>query len=108
MIKQLSINYIVAIASNSNSDYLRDLFKKENLNNLFEKIFISGEIGFSKPTEKFFEYMVNELNLKPNEIIFIDDNIQNIESAKNLGFYSIHFEDAIRLKEKLSELDVKL
>jgi FMN phosphatase YigB (HAD superfamily) len=42
--------------------------------------------------------------IKAAESIFIDDNINNVTAAKELGFYAIHFENPIQLEKDLSNI----
>jgi len=55
----------------------------------FEKIFSSHEIGTRKPEEKSFRIVIDYLQCKPVEAIFLDDNADNIKGAKELGIATI-------------------
>ena len=64
--------------------------------NLFDKIYLSFEIGFRKPAESAFKIILKENNLNPNEVLFIDDSPQHIETAERLGmncYYLLDEED---------------
>ena len=61
---------------------LFDCIKKENL-------FISGRTGYLKPFKNAYENLLNKSNLNPRNCIFIDDEIANIETAKELGMNAI-------------------
>ncbi|KAI6219216.1 Acyl-CoA dehydrogenase family member 10 [Aphelenchoides besseyi] len=68
-------------------------------------------VGCRKPDPKIFEIMLDKIDLKANECIFVDDFINNVEAAAALGFTAIHLEDnntrgAIKQLETL--LDVQL
>jgi putative hydrolase of the HAD superfamily len=53
-------------------------------------IFISDEIGISKPNIKLYQYACNQLNLLPHEVIYVgDDPINDIDPAKTLGMGTI-------------------
>ena len=52
---------------------------------MFNKIYLSHEIGFRKPNKHAFQIILNENSLKPNNVLFIDDSPQHIEGAKKLG-----------------------
>lgn len=54
--------------------------------NCFEKIYYSHKIKCSKPDKKAFELIIDENNINVSETLFVDDNLQNIESANKLGF----------------------
>ena len=63
---------------------------------LFDKIYLSFEIGVRKPAKSAFKIILKENNLKPNEVLFIDDSPQHIETAERLGmncYYLLDEED---------------
>jgi len=99
LIKKLKDNHTVYLLSNTNSIHI-DAFKKELGNKkwlafceLFDKMYLSHELGLRKPDIKIFEYILNEQELKAEEIFFIDDSPQHIASAKKLGIYCHHLLD---------------
>ena len=64
----------------------------------------SFEVGSNKPNENNYKTLLNTYNLLPNETIFIDDNINNIDAANNLGIIGIQFTDLNKVKEEISNL----
>lgn len=72
----------------------------------FKGIVVSGEEKLVKPDRKIFELILERYGLDPNETIFIDDNIMNVEIAKQLGLISVHCDSPNGLKEKLFSLKV--
>ena len=60
---------------------------------LFEgKIVVSGTEKLIKPDKEIFEVLLNRYNLKSEDSVFIDDNVKNIATAKNLGFKTVHIQ----------------
>jgi epoxide hydrolase-like predicted phosphatase len=55
----------------------------------FDKIFISSEIGLRKPDAAAFEYILDEISIKPEEMLFFDDTVENTEGAKKLGIQTV-------------------
>jgi HAD superfamily hydrolase (TIGR01509 family) len=51
----------------------------------FDKVFLSYEIGLRKPDIKAYEYVLNKINLKGEECIFVDDLEENLVPALELG-----------------------
>ena len=64
----------------------------------------SFEVGSNKPNENNYKTLLNTYNLLPNETIFIDDNINNINAANTLGIKGIQFTDLDKVKEEISNL----
>ena len=54
--------------------YLCDLSK-------FDYVYLSFEIGIRKPDRKIYEYVLNDLKTLPENILFIDDDTNNILTA---------------------------
>lgn len=57
----------------------------------FEKNYYSFDMNLIKPDPKIFMQVIDEQNLKPEETLFIDDNLANIKSAQNVGLKAWHF-----------------
>ena len=50
-------------------------------------------MGLRKPNKEAFQIILNENNLNPTEVFFIDDSPQHIEGAKKLGIQTYHLQD---------------
>ena len=89
-IHSLKENYTIYLLSNTNSIHInrikKDMGKKkwEYFISLFDKIYLSHEIGMRKPNKKAFQVILKENDLKPEEVLFIDDSSQHINSAREL------------------------
>jgi HAD superfamily hydrolase (TIGR01509 family) len=56
---------------------------------LFNRIFISCQLGFRKPEERAFRHVSKTFNMKPHEILYFDDVAENIEKAGALGMHAV-------------------
>lgn len=56
-----------------------------------------------KPDPRLFKLLLEEYNLKADKCLFIDDKLENVESAKQLGFHTIHLTDYRELPKLLEE-----
>lgn len=70
----------------------------------FDGRLVSGEEGTRKPFPEFYNLLSERFGVKPDEALFIDDNKRNIESAEQLGFTCIHFQNPEQLAEELKQL----
>lgn len=52
----------------------------------FDYVYLSFEIEMRKPNRDIYEYVLNDLNVNPSQILFIDDDSQNISMAKQCGW----------------------
>jgi FMN phosphatase YigB (HAD superfamily) len=69
-------------------NYLKTDFGFDDNEHLFEKTYYSHLVGKRKPQIDFFEQVLAENNLKPEETLFIDDSPQHLEAAKTLGIHT--------------------
>ena len=60
---------------------------------LFEKVYLSHELGLRKPHTDVFNYILKEKGLKANETLFIDDSIHHVEGAIKAGLQAHHLTD---------------
>jgi len=70
-----------------------------SLNDYFDKVYYSHEIGFRKPDKESYEYVLKENNLCAKETLFIDDFIQNIKGAAASGLQTILLQQGMTLEE---------
>jgi len=98
-------DYTVSLMSNTH-----DIHAKSNLlrgfYDIFDHVFLSNEIGFIKPEMEKYKYVLKKLDTKPKKCIFIDDKIQNLVPARELGIIVIRFESLKKFKVQLKELGI--
>jgi len=73
---------------------------------LFQDIIVSGVEKLVKPDPAIYALALQRFGLKPGEAIFIDDNHDNVVSARNNGFAAHHFTDAASLRAELVALNL--
>ena len=100
-IKELKKEYRIYLLSNAVSSFLRRILKENNLYELFNEVYISGEIKLIKPYKEYFNYVIEKEDLDPSMCIMIDDNKKNIEGAISCNLNGIVFTNNKDLKEKL-------
>jgi len=91
-LERLSQKYSLYLLSNTNSihlDRFREIFTRDTgkplLDVYFKKCWYSHLIGLRKPGKEVYEFVLQDAGLVAGETIFIDDTIDNIEGAKELG-----------------------
>jgi 2-haloacid dehalogenase len=68
---------------------------------LFDGIVVSGEEGTIKPDEAIFRILLQRYALPAERVVFIDDNLANIDTARRLGLHAIPFTHADALRREL-------
>lgn len=93
-------HYRIFLLSNTNELH-QAVFEKniktrfhESLDNWFENIYYSHLTGFRKPEKEIFHLVLMENNLQADETLFIEDTVQNLTGAHDLGiqclFLDVH------------------
>lgn len=97
-LEKLKMSYRIFLLSNTNEIH-RMKFHREfesdfgySLYDLFERNFYSHEMGMRKPDPQIYLEALREAGLNPEETLFIDDMIENIEAAENLGMKVLHIQ----------------
>jgi putative hydrolase of the HAD superfamily len=98
-IRELRKNNIRCVLATNQEKYRLEYMKKEmDFEEVFDKIYSSNLIGFKKPATQYYEYILNDLNENPSNIIFYDDRQENIESAKLLGINSHLYDKSTKIE----------
>ena len=69
---------------------------------LFDGLIISGKEKMVKPDKEIYLLAIKKFKLNPNQTVFIDDKIENINTAKNLGFKTIHLSNPELIFDELN------
>lgn len=86
-INQIHEDYLITYFSHSENSSVSNFY------NLFKQIYFSFKIGKRKPNINAFEHVVNDLNISPSKILFVDDSLQHVEGAKKIGINAVHLEE---------------
>ena len=93
--------------SNVNSSHWEFLLKKKwDFLEYFDDFILSHEVHMTKPDKKIFEYAIEKAGCKPDEIVFIDDGINNVRTARELGIIGIKFTNKEDLVKELKNLKI--
>lgn len=114
-LQMLSSKYKLYLLSNTDATHIEKFEHKvgqsfaREFYGCFEKVYFSFEFGFRKPDHKAFQFVLNNHNLTPKKTLFIDDKLENIQSAEELGIQTWHLqvgqEDVIDLLQKINLKD---
>ena len=88
IIPKLHAHYQLAIVSDAWPS-LENVYIEADLKKYFSSFIISSQIGVIKPHPLMYQKALQELEIQPNEAVFIDDNIKNCEGAIKLGIDAI-------------------
>jgi putative hydrolase of the HAD superfamily len=57
----------------------------KTIDEYFDKLYLSYQIGYTKPHPEIFRFMFDDSGMIPSETLFIDDGTANIEAGKESG-----------------------
>ncbi len=63
-----------------------------------EHVFASGRMGLAKPDLEYFKVVTNALGVHPGDVFLVDDRVENIEAAIQIGWQGMLFTDETRDK----------
>ena len=104
--RSLSKKYQLGILSN----FAKEFVLEKNFYNqqIFEPIIFSGIVGVKKPDEKIYKIYCERAKCKPEEVLFIDDNLENVEAAIKFGMTALLFTTQPKLESDLQNLGLSL
>jgi putative hydrolase of the HAD superfamily len=108
VLKAKAAGYKTCICTNNNGVRLPILVSKFCLEDDFDCIVSSHEVGFTKPHRKIFEALLSQLNILPSELAYSDDNPERLAGATELGIQTFVFENFEQFLAELSRLGVAL
>jgi len=105
LVERLHGRYQLAILSNA-ADTLEATLQKLDIARYFDPIVNSYRIGAAKPDEKAFAITLEQLNVQPEQVFFIDDREVNTTTAEAMGIKSHIFTHVSKLETALMQLGI--
>ncbi len=100
--------YKLGLLSVHAKEWIAHLETKYDYHKHFHQVMYSYQVGVSKPDPQAFKLILESLQVKPTETLFVDDSEENLETAKSLGMHTIHFKNAKELKKELQKRAIAL
>ena len=89
--------YVLSNACNKFYEY----FPKHYDMDIFDGIMVSSKVRLIKPDVRIYELLCSTYGLTPQECLFIDDKLENVEAARRVGLHAVLFEgDYEAIKEE--------
>ncbi len=105
-VRALRPKYQTAIISNFYDDQRRLLTEDFPLLDAFDLYVCSAYEGIMKPDAAIYERTLSRLGRAPEEVVFIDDSLPNIEGARAVGMQAVHYTPRVDLPAELAKLGV--
>jgi len=99
-------HYVRATLCNTNALHWPRLMTDLRLEQAFDRHFASHLMGKLKPDDETFTHVIGALECEPGEIVFIDDNLLNVEGAKRAGIRAFQVRGVEEARRALMEAGV--
>ena len=96
-------NYKCYVLSNWSAETFEGIPIDYPFMQLFDGLLISGEDKLIKPDQAIYELAKKRFNLDPEETVFIDDKLENIEAAQKMNFKTIHLTDPKNIEMEIKK-----
>jgi len=108
LLQALKAHYRLYLLSNTSELHIRSLNERliaqqgiHGLEEIFDRVYYSYELGMRKPDREIFEFVLKDGVMNPSETLYIDDSKIHTESAGRLGIKVYHMKPPERLTEVL-------
>jgi putative hydrolase of the HAD superfamily len=106
MLDRIPSSYQRAVLSNSNALHWPRVLDEMKLGAAFDTHFVSHLTGRIKPDAAAFEHVVEALGCSPASVLFLDDNLLNVDAAKGLGMQAVRVRGIEETQRVLAELKI--
>jgi len=89
MLARIPSSYQRAVLSNSNALHWPRVQTEMKLGAAFDNNFVSHLTGRIKPDAAAFEHVMESLGCSPASVLFLDDNLLNVDAAKRVGMQAV-------------------
>lgn len=103
-IKNLRRHYKTAILSNVNKGGIEKRIKREVLNEYFDDILVSGEVGYIKPEPEIYKLAAQRLEVDVADCVFIDDREPYVRAAIDVGMAAIYYKNFVEMRAELEKI----
>jgi putative hydrolase of the HAD superfamily len=106
LFQQLRRNYRVIALSNTNEMQFSYLSRIHPLITQFDDYVLSYQVGHLKPDPEIYRVALQKSGALPEESLFVDDLVENIKVAEQIGMTGVVFKGEPQLIEDLEELGI--
>jgi putative hydrolase of the HAD superfamily len=104
LLRDLRPRYSTVLLSNAWDDLRQMIEEVWQIDDAFDRLVISAEIGLVKPDQEIFHWLISQLGIEPAKAVFVDDFLHNVEGARAAGLIAIHFQSADQALGELQAL----
>ncbi len=103
-VRGLRRSYKTAVLSNISAGGFARRFTQQELDELFDVVAVSGEMGVAKPEARAYEVTADRLGVRLDECVFTDDRELYCEGARAVGMQAIQYRNFDQFRTELERL----
>jgi len=100
---ELKPKYKIGIISNVLAGFIHLILSKNDIR-LFDDVVLSYKAGVAKPDPAIYRLALDNLGVKAEQAVFIDDQEKFCEAAEAVGMQAIYYEDFAQMKKDLQKI----
>jgi glucose-1-phosphatase len=106
MLARIPSSYRRAVLSNSNALHWPRVRDDMGFGPAFDSHFVSHLTGRIKPDADAFEHVLDSLGCRPGQVLFLDDNLLNVEASQSLGMNAVRVRGIAEAERVLTGLGI--
>jgi FMN phosphatase YigB (HAD superfamily) len=106
LVSRIAETHRIALVSNTSEPHWKSAERFLPFSSKLDPVIVSYEIDSMKPEPAFYDALLTQSKVAPQNILFVDDLAVNIEAAKQAGMVGHQFKSQPALEETLSELGI--
>ncbi|MEX2006722.1 MAG: HAD-IA family hydrolase [Candidatus Saccharimonadales bacterium] len=100
----LKPKYKLGIISNAVDDFMYQIVEEAMLREIFDGIVVSHQVGVAKPEAAVYQKSLQNLGVRAEEAVFIDDTEVFCQAARAVGMKAIYYQNFEQMKKELENL----
>jgi putative hydrolase of the HAD superfamily len=98
--------YPLFLLSNTNELHFSYIMENYPIVHWFDEWLLSFEVGAKKPKQRIYDAIFEKMDVKPNEVFYVDDISKYVETAQQLGLHGVVFRSAAQLWDFIQKNDI--
>lgn len=107
LLQSLQPRYRLAVLTNTNALHWPRIVDEFELIDEVERVFASHQLGMIKPEIEIYQHVLEQLEVAPQRVLFVDDNQHNIDTAQHLGIQGLQVKGFEALLAGLNAMGVE-
>lgn len=93
----------IGLVSNTNEIHFESFVRRIPVLSRFSAVGLSYRAGAMKPEPPIFQTVLDQLGCRAEDCVFIDDIVEYVAAARNMGFDAIHYLPGVDLESELAD-----